>query len=94
MGQARAAATACPPSDDACAALADRLDALTAAVAAIPAPSSGPAEVSGTVALSPGDSAKLDLAWGGIWLGLGMGAALVVGRMFNAEARKWSGGFR
>ena len=82
----------CPPTDDACAALAARLDdsnakldALTAAVAA-----SGGEPVSGTVALAEGDANRLDLAWVGIWLVAGLGGSLVVGRMFVAEFRKWA----
>lgn len=79
--------TACPAADAACAALAERLEVLVAelesqdrdystVLAEIAANTSGegPAEVSGTVALSADDRYRLDLIW--IAVGVLIGVSL------------------
>ena len=79
-GSALADPPACPPTDDACAALAARLDdsnakldALTAAVEA-----SGGEPVSGTVALDADTTDRLDLLWWGVWAVVGLALLQIV----------------
>lgn len=72
-----------------CEVVAGRLDELTAAVRAIPVPSS---EISGTVALADGDSQRLDLIWVGVAFLIGVTAAIRPSGWLLHEFRKWGGG--
>jgi hypothetical protein len=80
----------CPPTDDSCAALAERieqLDADTIANAPLPPEPAGP--ISGTVALSSDDADRLDLAWRGVWFLTGAVLVLMLGPLFVKAFRFW-----
>lgn len=96
-------ATSCPTpagTDPACEALAERLEAVVAAVEGAPdystvlgsidANTGGggePSEISGTVALSGDDRDRLDLTWWGQWATVGLMFALML-------APRWFSAFR
>jgi hypothetical protein len=69
-----AATPACPPTDDACSALAGRLDTLHDDLTTLDADLTASAgePVSGTVALDPDTTDRLDLAWWGMWAVAGL----------------------
>jgi hypothetical protein len=73
-----------------CMALATRLDSALVELAAIRAElEAEPAPVSGTVALSEGDAARLDLVWIGVFMVGGLMFGLVVGSWIKREQTAW-----
>jgi hypothetical protein len=91
--------TTCPTSDDACKALAERLETLQTSNETLHTDlellhtdlsTSGTTDVSGVVALSEDDQARLDLTWYGVWLLAGLTLVLLIAPMFVRSFRFWS----
>lgn len=79
----------CPPTDDACLALAERLEAVVSELETQTGilGDASPTSVDGTVALSQGDRDRFDLMWWGQWAVVGLTLALLF-------AGKWHGSWR
>jgi hypothetical protein len=89
----------CPTADDACKALAERLEAQVAATEANGAKldqlhtdlttTGGATEVAGTVALSDDDASRLDLVWWGVWINSGFLLVLIAAPIWERAWRFW-----